>query len=251
MRTAWLALLVASCLAGCQRRGAAPATESEDAPQGASLPVVRGLLDLEGADHKRAVVVGLYSIEPVRPHTKGGRRVAIVLADGTHVRPAGKAIPGELAYWNKQVKVTGVVTKTPPTQGNGLAVQTSGGPHVQVESIVLADGEPPVPVPSAVPTPSLVTKDTQFDGRDGRWVAVSGKVDGLVATTAPFGTATLLLADGSRVDVEGVVEAEWAPHKDAEVTVVGRVFRGGPRIALHGAGPPCAGVVPRCALDDP
>lgn len=247
-RARWLSLMLA-VVAGCQRRG--PAPEHDAAAPTGPLPVVRSLLDLEAADHKRAVVVGLYSIEPVRPQTKGARRVAIVLADGTHVRPAGKAIAGELAHWNKLVRVTGVVTKMPPSPANGLAVQTAGGPHVQIESIALAEGETPAPVPSGIPTPTLVSKDTQFDGRDGRWVAVSGKVDALLTTTAPFGTATLALADGTFVDVEGVLESEWAAQKGAVVTVVGRVFRGGPRIALHGAGPPCPGVVPRCALDDP
>ncbi len=245
-------LLLALALVACGRNGEAIGSvkESSDAAPPASLPIVRTLLDIEAADHKRAVVYGLYSIEPVRPHQKGGRRTAIVLSDGTFLHRAVGVVQDELPFFNKLVKVTGLVTKT----ASGPHAQGFGGPRVQVEKIELAGGESPIePAPKVVPAPPLLTSLSTLSGQEGRWVAVNATVDSVLVTTSPYGAALLKLSDGGLVDVDGVLESEWKPLVGTSITVLARVVRdttAAGRLSLHGAGPPCAGVVPRCGLDD-
>lgn len=246
----WLLLLA---LAACGRKGEAIGSvkESKDSAPPASLPVVRTLLDIEAADGKRAVVYGLYGVEPIHPHQKGGRRTSIVLSDGAFLHRGFGVIPSELGFVNKLVKVTGVVTKT----AHGPQVQTVGGPRVQVETIDLAPGEVAIsPAPTVLPAPPLLTTLPPISTQEGRWVAVNATVDSVLVTTSPWGAAILKLSDGGLIDVDGVLESEWKPLVGTSITVIARVFKdsgAAGRLSLHGAGPPCVGAVPRCGLDDP
>ncbi|MBK7401032.1 MAG: hypothetical protein IPJ34_33455 [Myxococcales bacterium] len=247
----WYVLFVV--LSACSRKGdeIGSVKESKDAAPPASLPIVRTILDIEAADRKRAVVYGLYSVEPIQPHQKGGRRTSIVLSDGVFLHRGFGVIPSELGFVNKLVKVTGVVMKTAPDPH----VQTVGGPRVQVETIELAPGETAVtPAPTVVPAPPMLTTLPPLSTQEGRWVAVNATVDSVLVTTSPWGAAILKLSDGGLIDVDGVLESEWKPLVGTSITVIARVFKdsgAAGRLSLHGAGPPCAGAVPRCGLDDP
>jgi hypothetical protein len=197
------------------------------------------------------VVVGWYDVEPVNAHKKGNHMTAIVLADGTFVWRAYGAVKSELGYASRKVRVTGVVTKGPPDP----FVQAVSGPHVKLENITLENGELAPPA-NALPTPPMVTTMPGFASHAGRWVAVNGVVEALVrGAGAVWADAQVRLSDGGLVVLHDVYFLEWEPFKGKLASAIGRAgFEAadaafGMTVELHGVGPPCPGVEPRCGMD--
>jgi len=248
-------LVALAFLCGCARQDdakIAPVHEITDAAPPERLPEVRTKTDIDANDHKRVVMLGTYDVEPVRLHKKGGRMTTIVLADGTHVYRAYGPVKSELAFVSHKVRVTGIITKGPPDP----MMQSVGGPHVDLESLRLEDGET-LNVPAQIPTPPLVTTMAGFARYEGRWVAVNAKLDAVLSSAGPWGSAIVMLSDGSLVDADSILTVEWTPLVSKEITTIGRVdFEGtdaaiGMRVSLLGAGAPCPGYVPRCRMDEP
>ncbi|MGZ3422953.1 MAG: hypothetical protein ACXVEF_38965 [Polyangiales bacterium] len=255
MRWLWLASLIAISCARRDETKIAPVHETKEAGTLEELPLVRSKADVETFDHKRAIVLGTYQVEPVAPHhKKGGRMTTIVLSDGTLVSRAYGWVKAETAFVNKRVRVTGVVTKGAPDP----MLQSVGGPHVQPEKIELAEGESPaIPAPTKLPTPPMVSSMPGFAPHVDRWVAVTATVDSVLSTAGSWGAVILKLSDGGLVDADAIQTSEWKPLVGKTITTIGRVhFEGsdaamGMRVSLFGAGPPCPGVEPRCGMDAP
>ncbi len=247
MRAALAGLLI---VASCRREVVATRPNDPDARRSeadaAELPRVRVLADIAEHHGKRAVVEALYEVEPIA-RGKGGRRVWLVLVDGTRISRAYDAVVAELPYANRRVLATGVITSGPPDRH----VQALLSPHLAVEKLELAIGEPPLdrsahdlPVPPVAS--SMPTLATEID----RWVQVVGTLGSLTGDLAK-----VELADGGAVRVEHVQVPEWAPHVGSKITVLGRLAMekgaGSPfalDLVLRGPTAICAGAVAKCGM---
>jgi len=248
-----IALVALFVIASCRRETIATRPNDPDVGRvqtdAGELPRVRVLGDIAEHHGKRAVVEGLYEVEPIA-RGKGGNRVWIVLVDGTRISRAYDAVVSELAYANRKVLATGVITSGPPDTHIQAAASESA-PHLAVEKLALAFGESPLTEVAEVPTPPVASTTTALAREIDRWVQI-------VATLTAIGaddTATLKLADSATVRVEHVHVATWSPHVGKLVTVTGRLAMekgaaGAFALDLVVRGPTaiCPGLVSRCGM---
>ncbi len=239
-------LVLLAILSGCTRREAPIVRVHEDMDSKSppeELPRVRVKADLAKYDGMRAVVEGIFEVDPV-VQGKKAQLASIVLSDGTRVVRSYSPIQADLPLIGRHVMATGVVTKGPPDP----MAQAVMAPHVKVESLVLAPGETPItPAPSVVPTPPMASSSAALVPHADRWVVVVGDVDKVgPSASAPMSEATLRLSDGSLLLLPFVREKDFAPHLGKQVTVIGLHDKSK---GLIGVQQVCAGVVPRCGMD--
>lgn len=248
MRLLIVIVVVVGC-AGCRRGPATIAATDGEVRESAvveapALPRVRTLYDIAAHHGKRVTVEGVYEVDPLAPGKhKGANLVWIVLGDGTRVSRAYGAIASELGFVGHRVEVTGTITSGPPDP----TVQALLAPHITVEHVALAQGETRDEV-TTIPAPPMVSASPPLGARVDRWVQVVGTL------TAVATDATLTLADGGIVHVEGVDAAKWSPLVSKTVTVNGRLAmeKGtgafGLDLVIRGQTAICAGVVARCGM---
>lgn len=245
-------LVVVLALAAACRRDAV-ATRPNDPEllraetETSELPRVRVLADVAEHHGRRVIVEGLYDIDPIS-RGKGGKLVWLTLLDGTRISRAYGPVEAELPYANRRVLATGRLTSGPPDP----QVQALLAPHLAVEKLELAAGEPPLdPTVTEIPAPLVASTTPALAGHHERWVQVVGTL----VTIDADATATLTLSDGGTVRVERVHRPEWSHHLGTTVTVIGRLLitkgaSGAFTLALviPGRAAICPGVVSRCGM---
>lgn len=244
-------VLIAALVLSCRHEAVATRPRDRDTPKKVDddrgeLPRVRVLADIAEHHGKRVVVEGLYEIDPIR-RGKGGNKVWLVLADGARISRAYDALKSELAYGNRRVLATGKLTSGPPD----THVQAMMAPHLALETLALAPSEPPLESDVVdIPAPPIASASPQLAPRIDRWVQVVATLSTLTGDTA-----TLKLADGATLRVEGVHVPTWSSHIGKSVTVIGRLAvekaaAGAFALSLVMRGPTeiCAGAVTRCGM---
>jgi len=246
LRVAVVLLLLASC----RREAVATRPHDKETPRAEKvvegLPRVRVLGDIAEHHGKRVVVDGLYEVEPIA-RGKGGKRVWLVLVDGTRISRAYDAIKTELAFANRRVHATGTITSGPPD----THIQALMAPHLALEKLELAASEPPLASDvTEIPAPPVASTTAPLAKQLDRWVQLVGTLTALTGDDA-----TIKLADGAVVRVERVHTASYAPHLGKTVTVTGRLAMekgtGGAfalDLVIRGPTAICAGVVARCGM---
>jgi len=248
LRLPVLALLV---LSSCRRDAAVTKPHDREvrhaeADVGAP-PRVRLLGDIAEHHGKRVIVEAKYEVEPIA-RGKGGKRVWLVLIDGTRISRAYDVVASELPYTGHLVLATGVITSGPPD----THIQALNAPHLALEKLELRSNQPPIDnTLTDVPAPPIGSTTPSLARAIDDWVQVVATLSAISATD----TATLKLSDGGVVRVERVQAASWTPLIGRTVTVTGRLameggFPGAFALDLVIRGPTaiCAGVVARCGM---
>jgi hypothetical protein len=185
----------------------------------------------------------------------GGKRFqgAMLYLDSGRVLVAGyRPIPRYFQFVDKRVRVTGRHYTPSPD------VQHVSGDHFSIEKMQLAEGETPYdPKPTALPTPPTVTRGSELEPRNRRWVQLFAVLDaGRREKDDYWCDVVLKLSDG--VLVSGSVyylsfDNRWRPLMGQKVTVIGRVKmegeQGQRRFSLEGPLSVCRGKVPRCGME--
>lgn len=248
MRSFFVVVGVIAC-ASCRRGSTTIAATDGEVRESAvveapALPRVRTLYDIAAHHGKRVTVEGFYEVDPLGPAKhKGANLVWIVLGDGTRVSRAYGVVVAELGFVGHRVEVTGTITSGPPDP----RMQALLAPHITVEHVALAHGEMREDA-TTIPAPPMVSASPPLGARVDRWVQVVGTL------TAVATDATLTLADGGVVRVEGVDAVKWLPLVSKTVTVNGRLAmeKGsgafGLELVIRGETAICAGVVSRCGM---